>query len=127
MTKKKSISLILLNLILILTILFSEYVYSSYYDMFSWYENCGTQFLAIIIISTPIFAILSIIYNLLGKKGIVTGLNKNLPIISLVVFLAPLLLDLSLSNVLITIGAILGLVLFFVSIYVFFSYILSKN
>ena len=127
MTKKKSISLILLNLILILTILFSEYVYSSYYDMFSWYENCGTQFLAIIIISTPIFAILSIIYNLLGKKGIVTGLNKNLPIISLVVFLAPLLLDLSLSNVLITIGAILGLALFFVSIYVFFSYILSKN
>ena len=126
MVKKKSISIIILNFLLILAILFSEYVYSSYYDMFSWYENCGTQFLAIIIISTPIFAILSIIYNLLGKKGIVTGLNKNLPIISLVVFLAPLLLDLSLSNVLITIGAILGLVLFFVSIYVFFSYIAKK-
>ncbi|MCR8746807.1 hypothetical protein [Romboutsia lituseburensis] len=123
--KKRSVILIILNLILTLTIFFSEYIYSSYYSIFSWYENCGTQFLAILMISTPIFLILSIIYYFLGKKNIVTGLNKNLPIISLVVFLAPLLLDLSLSSLLITIGALLGFCLCITTIIVFFKSIIN--
>lgn len=120
MTNKKiSVLLTILNLILTLTIFFSEYIYSSYYSIFSWYENCGTQFLVILMISTPIFLILSIIYYFLGKKNIVTGLNKNLPIISLLVFLSPILLDTSLSYVLITIGALLGLGLCLSSIIIF--------
>lgn len=113
--KKRSVHLIILNFILTLTIFFSEYIYSSYYSIFSWYENCGTQFLAIFIISTPIFLILSVIYHFLGKKNIVTDLNKKLPIISLLVFLAPLIIDLSLSDLFITIGALLGFCLCLIS------------
>lgn len=109
--KKRSILLIILNLILTVTILFSEYIYSSYYSIFSWYENSGIQFLAILTISTPIFLILSIIFYFLGKKNIVAGLNKKLPIISLLVFLGPIFLDSSLSDLLITIGSLLGLLL----------------
>lgn len=126
MLKEKSLSLIILNLLLTITIIFSEYVYSSHFDIFSWYENCGTQFLAIIIISVPILIVLSLIYYRLGKKGIVTGLNKNLPIIALMVFLLPLLLDLSLSDVLITIGFILGGILLLVSIFINIKYIIKK-
>ncbi len=36
--------------------------------MFSWHENSGTQFLIILMMSTPIFLILSITYYFLGKK-----------------------------------------------------------
>lgn len=123
--KKRSVLLIILNLILTLTIFFSEYIYSSYYSVFNWHENSGTQFLAILIISTPILLILSIIYYFLGKKNIVIGLNKNLPIISLVVFLAPLLIDLSLSYFLITIGALLGFCLCVTTIIVFLKSIIN--
>lgn len=109
--KKRSILLMILNLILTITILFSEYIYSSYYSIFSWYENSGIQFLAILIISTPIFLILSIIFYFLGKKNIVLGLNKKLPIISLLAFLGPILLDSNLSDVLIMIVSLLGFLL----------------
>lgn len=119
--KKRSLLLTSLNLILTLTILFSEYIYSSYYSIFSWYENCGTQFLAILLISTPIFIILSVIYNSLSKKYPISNLNKKLPLIALLVFLGPILIDLSLSYFFITIGAILGLCLSLVSIIVLFK------
>ena len=116
--KKRSILLLILNLVLTLTIFLSEYVYSSYFSMFSWYENCGEQFLIIIMISTPVFLILSGVYHFLNKKYEMTALNAKLPLISLAVFLLPLLLDLSLSSILITIGAILGLCLCVVSLIV---------
>lgn len=120
-SKKRSFLLTLLNLILTLIIIFSEYIYSSYYSVFSWYENCGTQFLAILIISTPIFIILSVIYYFLSKKHPISNLNKKLPIISLLVFLGPILIDLSLSGFFITIGAILGFCLCLVSIIILFK------
>ena len=119
--KKRSLLITLLNLILTLTILFSEYIYSSYYTVFSWYENCGTQFLAILIISTPIFIILSVIYYFLSKKHPISNLNKKLPLIALLVFLGPLLIDLSLSNFFITIGTILGFCLSLISIIILFK------
>lgn len=119
--KKRSLFVTLLNLILTLTIVFSEYIYSSYYSVFSWYENCGTQFLAILIISAPIFIILIVIYYFLSKKYPISNLNKKLPLIALLVFLGPILIDLSLSDFFITIGAILGLCLSLVSIIVLFK------
>lgn len=119
--KKRSLLLTLLNLILTLTTLFSEYIYSSYYSIFSWYENCGTQFLAILLISAPIFIILSVFYYFLSKKYPISNLNKKLPLIALLVFLGPILIDLSLSYFFITIGAILGLCLSLVSIIVLFK------
>ncbi|HAT4246739.1 hypothetical protein QTH11_12925 [Clostridium perfringens] len=121
--KKLSLLLIILNFILTITILFSEYIYTSYFSIFNWHENCGTQFLAILIISTPILLILSISYYFLGKKITITHLNKSLPIISLLVFLAPILLDTSLSYALITIGTLLGLILCLSSIILFLKVI----
>lgn len=115
---KKSILMLVLNLLLVTTIILSEYIYTSYYDIFSWHENSGIQFLSILMILAPILLLLSIVYYFLGKKGIVSGLNKNLPAISLVIFSAPILLDTSLSTLLITIGTILGLILSIVSIVV---------
>jgi hypothetical protein len=115
---KKSILMLVLNLLLVTTIILSEYIYTSYYDIFSWHENSGIQFLSILMILAPILLLLSIVYYFLGKKGIVSGINKNLPVISLVIFLAPILLDTSLSTLLITIGTILGLILSIVSIVV---------
>ncbi|MDM0472934.1 hypothetical protein QTH28_11720 [Clostridium perfringens] len=121
--KKLSLLLIILNFILTITILFSEYIYTSYFSIFNWHENCGTQFLAILIVSTPILLILSISYYFLGKKITITYLNKSLPIISLLVFLAPILLDTSLSYALITIGTLLGLILCLSSIILFLKVI----
>ncbi len=115
---KKSILMLVLNLLLVTTISLSEYIYTSYYDIFSWHENSGIQFLSILMILAPILFLLSIVYHFLGKKGIVSGINKNLPAISLVIFSAPILLDTSLSTLLITIGTILGLILSIVSIVV---------
>lgn len=120
-SKKRSLLLMILNFILTLTIVFSEYIYSSYFNIFSWYENCGTQFLAILIISTPLFLILSVIYHFLGKKHNITNLNKKLPLIALLVFLAPILIDLRLSKLFITIGGILGFCLCLISIIILFK------
>lgn len=120
-TKKRSFLLTFLNLILTLTILFSEYIYSSYYSIFNWYENCGTQFLAILLISAPIFIILSVIYYFLSKKYPISNLNKRLPLTALLVFLGPILIDLSLSDFFITIGGILGFCLCLISIIILFK------
>lgn len=124
---KSKILLLVLNSILFMTILLSEYVYTSYYPQVSWHENSGTQFLVIVMISVPMFLVLSIIYYFLGKKGAVKGLNKNLPLLALLVFMLPILLDGSLSFVLITIGTILGAILTLISIWSVVKSMISKE
>lgn len=119
--QKTPVILVMLNLILTTNIFFSEYVYLSRYRIFSWYENSGTQFLAILIISTPIFLLLIITYHFLGKKNMVRDLNKKLPTISLLVFLIPIMMDLSLSDLFLTIGALLGFILCLVSLIILFK------
>lgn len=54
---KSKILLLVLNSILFMTILLSEYVYTSYYPQVSWHENSGTQFLVIVMISVPMFLV----------------------------------------------------------------------
>ncbi|MDA3730083.1 hypothetical protein PBV87_00960 [Niameybacter massiliensis] len=124
---KSKILLLVLNSILFMTILLSEYVYTSYYPQVSWHENSGTQFLVIVMISVPMLLVLSIIYYFVGKKGVVKGLNKNLPLLALLVFMLPILLDGSLSFVLITIGTILGAILTLISIWSVVKSIISKE
>ncbi|CEN76191.1 Uncharacterised protein [[Clostridium] sordellii] len=116
-TKKYSIIFFILNLLLTATIVLSEYIYSSYYNVFSWYENCGTQFLIILIISIPIFILLSVLYYLLGRKNIISGLSKNLPLISLGVFLIPIIIDTSLSPAVVSVGTFLGFCVLITSVF----------
>ncbi len=115
--KTYSVITFMLNILLVLNILFSEYIYSSYFTFVNWYESCGTQFLAIFIISLPIFLGLWILYYIISKKYNVKSIGSELSIISAIIFILPLLLDLSLSDTLITIGAIGGIITLFIALF----------
>lgn len=123
---KSKVLLLILNSILFVTMLLSEYIYTSYYPQVSWHENSGTQFLVIIMISAPIFLVLSITYYFLGKKEIVKGFNKNLPFLALLIFVLPIVLDGSLSFGLITVGTILGAILILNSVWILIKNVIYK-
>jgi len=106
---------VLLNLLNLLTIIFSLMIYSSLYNWVPWHESCGMQFMAIFVISIPAFIIIGIAIIVLGFFLKISLFNKLLPFIALAVFVLPTV-DGGLRGLNIMVGNILGLILLILTI-----------
>lgn len=120
-------TIIMLDVILFVNTILAERVYLSYYPQVSWYENSGTQFLIILLISVPFFLILGLIYYFIGRKKSTIKINSKMCFIAIAVFLIPIILDGSLSPILIAIGTILGGITILGMIYIIIKDILGIN
>jgi hypothetical protein len=100
-----------LNLVLILVLLWSLMIYTSLFKGIPWYEPCGSQFLAILIISDPIFLVTGIALLILAKHYPISKLNKWLPFITIVGLSLPILIDGSLSKTTLLTGTAIGVML----------------
>ncbi|MCD3350763.1 hypothetical protein G8V03_07430 [Clostridium botulinum D/C] len=90
----KKISYVILNIFMLLAVIFSVMIYTSLNPNLPWYESCGTQFLAIFLISDPMLGVIYsgfIILKVMGYKF--TKINFRLPIYILLGLSLPLIID----------------------------------
>jgi hypothetical protein len=122
----KKITYMILNIVMICVLVFSLMIYTSLCKSLPWYDPCGTQFLAIIIISAPVLLIIGIILVFLDKKYTLQKINLILPFYALAGICLPILIDGSLSKITLSIGTILCISSIILTIVVFINHI-RKN
>ncbi|CAH2214178.1 hypothetical protein [Tepidibacter aestuarii] len=115
--KIKSITYIVLNSLYIVVMGFSLMIYTSLNKNLPWYESCGTQFLAIPILSVPILLVLGICLKVLSKKYAMSSLNIKVPFYTIMGMFLPLVIDGGLSKITIAIGTFFCVAFVFVDIY----------
>jgi hypothetical protein len=116
--KIKIYLLIILNAFFVVVVLWSMMIYTSLMsDKLPWYEPCGEQFLAILILSCPIFIIFGIIELLLGRFINIYKRLKYLPFICCFGMGLPILIDGSLWLGVQIVGTIFGLITVIAAIY----------
>ena len=116
--KTKSILYVILNLLYIAVMGFSLMIYTSLNKNLPWYESCGTQFLAIPIISVPVLLLVGVCLKILSRKYYINSLNIKLPFYTIIGVFLPLIIDGGLSKITITIGTFFCIVFIFTDIYV---------
>jgi hypothetical protein len=108
--KVKIYILIFLNAIFLLTILWSIMIYTSLLsEKLPWYEPCGMQFFAILILCCPTFIVIGIIEILFDKFLVTSKPLKFLPFICSLGMGLPILIDGTLGIEMQIIGASIGL------------------
>jgi len=93
----KSRIFIILNLLLLLTLLFSLFIISSCFSWIPWYEDCMMQLLVIPFIVSPLLLVVGIMLFILGKTYHTAPLNKWFPFIAIGLLLFALLLTLRIA------------------------------
>lgn len=94
MSNLKKVFYVILNVIMIADVLFSLMIYTSLNQNVKWYEACGTQFLAILIISVPILLVIFVGFIILSRLGYrLTKSNLGLPIYILLGISLPIIID----------------------------------
>ena len=81
---------VILNLLLLLTLLWSLTIYTSTFKGSPWYEPCGMQFLCILIFSDPAFLAVGVALLILSKYYRISRFNKLLPFIAIIGLSVPL-------------------------------------
>ncbi|PAB60081.1 hypothetical protein [Anaeromicrobium sediminis] len=103
----KKTAYIALHVIELLVLGFSLIIYTSLNKQLPWYESCGTQFLAIFMLSIPSLIFIGIGFIILNKKYELKKLNIKIPFYSAIGLGLPILIDGGLSKITITIGTFL--------------------
>jgi hypothetical protein len=115
--KFKQILFVVFNLINLLAIIFSLWLYSSLIWWIPWYEPCGLQLLGILKFSLPTFLIVGISMFVLGFFLKMSLFNRFLPFISGTILGLPFILRLDyFFQIWIWCANILGAVLFALAI-----------
>lgn len=101
------------------------YIYSSFFNIFPWFESCGIQFLAIFI-TAGILLLFSLLYFIRRYKTHIPKYLYVFPSVSALLILLPILLDLSLNYYLILLGLIICFFIFLYSLYKFLSFLTDE-
>ncbi len=116
--KIKNIIYIILNLLYIGVMGFSLMIYTSLNKNLPWYESCGTQFLAIPILSVPLLLVVGICLKVLSRKYSINSLNIKLPFYTIIGIFLPLIIDGGLSKITIAFGTFFCVMFIFADMYV---------
>jgi|WetSurMetagenome_2_1015567.scaffolds.fasta_scaffold1629662_1 hypothetical protein len=103
--------LVSLNIIFAIVVLWSTMIYTSMMsDKLPWYESCGMQFLAILIISCPALIIIGLFEMLLSRFMLISQKLKLLPFACSLGMGLLIFIDQSLGFIMQILGTILGIV-----------------
>ncbi len=118
---------IVLNLSSLAVLLWSLMIYTSLFKGIPWYEPCGMQFLAILILSDPVFLILGIALFILGKFIPISLINKSLPLMAIAGLSLPILIGGGLSKTTLLIGTTIGMIILVLTIVSTVKDFISQN
>lgn len=108
--KKKIIAFTLLFTLkglFLLVVLWSMMIYTSLNKNLSWYDPCGMQFLAVLILSCPALIIIGCAQNFLCRSLNISSWSRRLPFVTCAGLALPILFDGGLGKIMQIIGTVI--------------------